>query len=30
MTTAVNFLPWREARRRQRLRIVLLYAWGFY
>lgn len=29
MTTAVNFLPWREARRRQRLRIVLLYAVGF-
>jgi pilus assembly protein HofN len=29
MTTAVNFLPWREARRRQRLRVVLLYAVGF-
>ncbi|HAT1609495.1 TPA: pilus assembly protein PilN [Raoultella planticola] len=29
MTTAVNFLPWREARRRQRLRVALLYAVGF-
>jgi pilus assembly protein HofN len=29
MTAVVNFLPWREARRRQRLRIVLLYAVGF-
>lgn len=29
MTTAVNFLPWREARRRQQLRVALLYAVGF-
>lgn len=28
MTMAVNFLPWREARRRQRLRVTLLYAAG--
>lgn len=28
MATAVNFLPWREARRRQRLRVGLLYAVG--
>ncbi len=29
MTTVVNFLPWREALRRQRLRVALLYAVGF-